>query len=145
MQKFEATPQSEERNLVAGYDGMRDETVPMSPEAKEKFNAWAAGQTGYPLIDACMRCLDSTGWLTFRMRCMVVSFATYHCWLHWREPALFLARRFVDFEPGIHFSQMQMQAGTAEFIEMRVYNPAKQVQDHDPEGLFIRKWCAHSR
>ena len=133
--------------------GPIDEHVPLMPallglnaptlqaaEISRRFQAWATGRTGYPLVDACMRCLDTTGWLTFRMRCLCVSFACYHLWLHWRRPALWLARRFVDFEPGIHFCQMQMQAGCAEYVEMRVYNPIKQAQDQDPNGTFIRKW-----
>ena len=67
-------------------------------ELDRRFAAWAVGRTGYPLVDACMRSLDATGWLTFRMRCLCVSFACYHCWLHWRRPAAHLARRFLDFE-----------------------------------------------
>ena len=71
------------------------------------------------------------------MRCLIVSFACYHLWLHWRAPAVYLARRFVDFEPGIHYSQVQMQAGTAEFVEMRVYNPSKQAVDQDPKAKSL--------
>ena len=118
----------------------------LSPaELSRRFRVWTTGQTGYPLVDACMRCLDATAWLTFRMRCLCVSFACYHLWLHWRRPAIWLARRFLDFEPGIHYCQMQMQAGTAEFVEMRVYNPIKQAQEQDPEGTFIRKWLPELR
>ena len=118
---------------------------PTAAELERRFHLWAAGKTGYPLVDACMRCLDTTGWLTFRMRCLCVSFACYHLWLHWRRPAIWLARRFVDFEPGIHFCQMQMQAGCAEFVEMRVYNPIKQATEQDPEGTFIREWLPELR
>lgn len=119
--------------------------TPAPADTCRRFEAWASGRTGYPLVDACMRCLDSTGWLTFRMRCMCVSFACYHLWLHWRRPAIWLARRFLDFEPGIHFMQMQMQAGCAEYVEMRVYNPIKQAQDQDPQGSFIRSWLPELR
>merc|ERR1719183_225161 len=83
---------------------------PEEQQEEARFHAWSKGCTGYPLVDACMRCLDCTGWLTFRMRCLLVSFACYHLWLHWRKPSVFLAQRFIDFEPGIHFSQVQMQA-----------------------------------
>jgi deoxyribodipyrimidine photo-lyase len=87
-----------------------------------------------------MRQLRATGWLNFRMRAMLVSFAAYHLWLHWREPGVFLARQFLDFEPGIHWSQMQMQSGTTGINTLRIYSPAKQAIDHDPQGLYIRQW-----
>jgi deoxyribodipyrimidine photo-lyase len=92
------------------------------------------------MVDACMRQLRATGWLNFRMRAMLVSFAAYHLWLHWREPGLFLARQFLDFEPGIHWSQMQMQSGTTGINTLRIYSPTKQALDHDPHGLYIRQW-----
>jgi deoxyribodipyrimidine photo-lyase len=92
------------------------------------------------MVDACMRSLRATGWLNFRMRAMLVSFAAYHLWLHWREPGLFLARQFLDFEPGIHWSQMQMQSGTTGINTLRIYSPAKQARDHDPQGVFVRRW-----
>ena len=81
-----------------------------------------------------MRQLRATGWLNFRMRAMLVSFAAYHLWLHWREPGLFLARQFLDFEPGIHWSQMQMQSGTTGINTLRIYSPSKQARDQDPQG-----------
>lgn len=92
------------------------------------------------MVDACMRALIATGWLNFRMRAMLMSFASYHLWLHWREPALHLARLFIDYEPGIHYSQVQMQSGTTGINSIRIYNPIKQGVDHDPEGVFIRRW-----
>ena len=71
---------------------------------------------------------------------MLVSFASYHLWLHWRETGAFLARQFLDFEPGIHWSQMQMQSGTTGINTLRIYSPSKQARDHDPAGLFVRRW-----
>jgi deoxyribodipyrimidine photo-lyase len=92
------------------------------------------------MVDACMRSLRATGWLNFRMRALLVSFASYHLWLHWRDTGLFLARQFLDFEPGIHWSQMQMQSGTTGINTLRIYSPSKQAADHDPTGEFVRRW-----
>ncbi len=135
MQKLEDEPQIEFRNLARACDGLRD-TVP----DRERLQAWCEGRTGYPMVDACMRQLRATGWLNFRMRAMLVSFAAYHLWLHWREPGLFLARQFLDYEPGIHWCQMQMQSGTTGINTLRIYSPAKQARDHDPAGVHLRRW-----
>ena len=107
----------------------------------ERFAAWAEGQTGVPFVDACMRALRAHGWINFRMRAMLMSFASYNLWLPWRETGLHLARQFVDYEPGIHWSQCQMQSGSTSINTIRIYNPIKQGMDHDPEGTFIRRWC----
>ena len=135
MQKLEDEPQIEVRNFASVCDGLRENDFD-----RERFEAWCEGRTGYPMVDACMRSLRATGWLNFRMRAMLVSFAAYHLWLHWREPGLFLARQFLDYEPGIHWSQMQMQSGTTGINTLRIYSPTKQALDHDPQGIFIRRW-----
>ena len=117
------------------YNGLRENDF-----NEEYFQAWKEGQTGYPMVDACMRALRETGWINFRMRAMLMSFSSYHLWLHWRKPALHLAQLFTDYEPGIHYSQAQMQSGTTGINSIRIYNPIKQGLDHDPNGIFIRKW-----
>ena len=141
MQKLEDEPALEWRNVARSVDGQRPgDGVHDGAIDQERLQAWCEGRTGYPMVDACMRQLRATGWLTFRMRAMLVSFAAYHLWLHWREPGLFLARQFLDFEPGIHWSQMQMQSGTTGINTLRIYSPAKQARDQDPQGLYIRQW-----
>ena len=135
MQKLEDEPSIEFHNFARVCDGLREDAF-----NNDYFEAWCAGRTGYPMVDACMRSLRATGWLNFRMRAMLVSFASYHLWLHWRQTGLFLARQFLDYEPGIHWSQMQMQSGTTGINTLRMYSPTKQAQDQDPEGLFIRRW-----
>ena len=135
MQKLEDEPDIEFHNFARVCDGLRENDF-----NDAYFAAWCEGRTGYPMVDACMRSLIATGWLNFRMRAMLVSFASYHLWLHWRLPGLFLARQFLDYEPGIHWSQMQMQSGTTGINTLRVYSPTKQAQDQDPQGLFIRRW-----
>ena len=141
MQKLEDEPALEWRNLARSVDGLRaGDGVHEGAIDRERLQAWCEGRTGFPMVDACMRQLRATGWLNFRMRAMLVSFAAYHLWLHWREPGLFLARQFLDFEPGIHWSQMQMQSGTTGINTLRIYSPAKQARDHDPQGLYTRQW-----
>ena len=133
MQKLEDDPRIEFRNFHRAYDALR----PAAADP-ERLAAWRDGRTGYPFIDACMRALDRHGWLNFRMRAMLMSFASYHLWLPWRETGLILARRFVDYEPGIHWPQVQMQSGTTGINMVRIYNPVKQGHDQDPTGRFVR-------
>lgn len=135
IQKLEDEPQIEFHNMHPAYDGLRENDFNES-----FFEAWKTGQTGFPFIDACMRSLTATGWLNFRMRAMLMSFASYHLWLHWRETSLHLARLFTDYEPGIHYAQAQMQSGTTGINTMRIYNPLKQSQDQDANGVFLRRW-----
>ena len=135
MQKLETEALFETHNMLQIFNGLREDEF-----NEDYFQAWKTGNTGYPFIDACMRCLRHTGWLNFRMRAMLVSFSSYQLWLHWKRPAWHLAQCFTDYEPGIHYSQIQMQSGTTGINTMRIYNPVKQSQDQDPKGIFIKRW-----
>ncbi|MEI6439866.1 MAG: FAD-binding domain-containing protein [Alphaproteobacteria bacterium] len=136
MQKLESEPELEVRSFHPVHQLARAATIPND----ETLELWASGNTGIPFVDACMRSLIATGWLNFRMRAMVQSFASYHLGLDWRASGERLARLFSDYEPGIHWPQVQMQSGQTGINTPRIYNPFKQGQDQDPNGRFTREW-----
>ena len=133
-QKLEDQPSIEIRCLDPAAEGLRGDSDPA------RLAAWAAGETGLPFVDACMRYLNATGWINFRMRAMLMAVGSYHLWLDWRQTGPVLARAFTDYDPGIHWPQVQMQSGTTAINTIRIYNPVKQGHDQDPDGRFIRRW-----
>ncbi|MEZ5998607.1 MAG: FAD-binding domain-containing protein [Hyphomonas sp.] len=136
MQKLEDETSLETRPLHPAYDGLRPEAA----DGSLGLEAWLNGRTGFPFVDACMRSLRATGWLNFRMRAMLMGFASHHLWMDWKHPAERLAALFTDFEAGIHYPQAQMQAAVTGTSIPRIYNPVKQSQEQDPDGAFIRRW-----
>jgi deoxyribodipyrimidine photo-lyase len=134
VQKFEQECTYEYRAVNRAFEDLGAENDALL------LQAWKEGKTGYPLVDANMRALAATGWINFRMRAMLVSFLTHHLDVDWRLGVYHLAQYFLDYEPGIHYTQFQMQAGTTGANTVRVYNPVKNGLEHDGEGEFVRKW-----
>jgi deoxyribodipyrimidine photo-lyase len=134
IQKFEMEHTMEEASINKGYHKLK-KSISLTYQ-----QAWIEGNTGFPLVDASMRCLVQTGFLNFRMRSLLVSFFTHILWQPWQDATHHLSRQFLDFEPGIHFPQMQMQAAETGINHVRIYNPIKNSLEHDADATFIKKW-----
>jgi deoxyribodipyrimidine photo-lyase len=134
LQGLENQPEMEHKALVPEMEQLS------RPMDTARFDAWRLGRTGWPLVDACMRFLHHNGWLNFRMRAMLVTTATHTLSLPWRPVADWLSQMFVDFEPGIHYTQIQMHSSMAASPVLRLYNPVKQAIGLDPQGNFVRRW-----
>lgn len=112
---------------------------------KELFQAWCEGKTGYPLIDASMRALTTTGFLNFRMRAMTGSFLTYILKQPWQWGADFMFHHLIDADRAINYSQWQMQSGMVGVHPNRIYNPTTNLHKHDPDAAFVRKYIPELR
>ena len=134
IQKFEMEHTMENASVNKGYHKLK-KSISLHYQ-----KAWRDGQTGFPLVDASMRCLIETGYVNFRMRAMLVSFFTHILWQPWQHASEHLSKLFLDFEPGIHFPQLQMQAGETGINNLRIYNPTLNGLKHDPDAEFIKKW-----
>lgn len=134
IQKFEMEWQMEFQSVNTGYHQLKKTVHP------EWQKAWREGTTGIPMVDAAMRCLVATGFVNFRLRALLASFFTHLLWQPWQDCTEHLAQHFLDFEPGIHFPQLNMQSGETGINTIRIYNPVKNGKDHDPKGEFIKKW-----
>lgn len=140
-QKLEDEPELEWRAYHPALDEFRGDGTALTHDQQVLLDAWVNARTGFLMVDAVVNQLRQTGWTTFRMRAMVVSFASYDLWLPWQVTGAVLARWFTDYEPGIHWPQMQMQSGATGTNTMRIYDPVKQARDHDATGEFVGRYA----
>jgi deoxyribodipyrimidine photo-lyase len=138
VQRLESEPQMEFEPLNPAY-------AELPTPGDEFLEPWLDGRTGWPLVDACMRCAHGTGFLNFRMRALVTSVAVHTLRIDWRKTLYPLARLWADYAPGIHIAQTQMQAGVVGINQLRVYSPDKQLEDHDADAVFVKRWVPELR
>jgi deoxyribodipyrimidine photo-lyase len=129
-------PQIAHANLKSAFDAF--------PWRDDPSNvvAWQMGQTGYPIVDAGMRQLWSTGWMHNRIRMIVASFLIKHLLIDWRVGEAWFWDTLVDADPASNPGGWQWVAGSgadaAPFF--RIFNPVSQGERFDPEGAYVRKW-----
>jgi deoxyribodipyrimidine photo-lyase len=109
---------------------------------KADFEAWCAGRTGYPVIDAAMRQLASIGWMHNRARMIVASFLVKDLLVDWRWGERHFMQHLLDGDPAANNGGWQWTAGTGTDAApyFRVFNPILQGRRYDPQGVFVRRW-----
>ena len=133
VQKLHTEPELEFHSMHRMCDELRTEYD------YEMIDKWIKGETGFPFLDACMKFLQKNGWINFRMRAMIMSFASYNMWQPWQKTSPLLAELFTDYEPGIHISQVQMQSGVTGINLPRIYSVPKQSIDQDINAEWTKK------
>ncbi len=109
---------------------------------KELFDAWCKGQTGFPIVDAGMRELNTTGYMHNRVRMIVASFLVKDLHIDWRWGERYFASKLVDYDPSVNNGNWQWAASTGADSQpyFRIFNPWTQQKRFDPECLYIKKW-----
>jgi len=109
---------------------------------RDHFDAWAAGQTGYPIVDAAMRQLNSEGWMHNRARMIVASFLTKDLHINWQHGEEYFLRRLADADIASNNGGWQWVAGTGTDASpyFRIFNPVLQAKKFDPEGTYVRTY-----
>jgi len=129
-------PEMETANLRPAFDAM-----PWC-DAPDDLRRWQRGETGYPLIDAGMRELWTTGWMHNRVRMVVASFLTKHLMIDWRLGADWFLDTLVDADAANNSAGWQWVAGSGADAApyFRVFNPVAQSRRFDPDGAYLRRW-----
>lgn len=120
--------------------GLRGLKLPWS-QNREVFEQWQWGQTGYPLVDASMRELSSTGFMSNRGRQNVASFLTKNLGINWRMGAEWFESQLVDYDPCSNWGNWNYTAGVGNDARgFRFFNITKQAKDYDPQGEYVKHW-----
>ena len=112
------------------------------PGTQKHFMLWCQGMTGFPIIDAAMRCFNKTGWMHNRLRMIVACFLTKDLLVDWRKGENWFARNLLDFDLAANNGGWQWCASTGCDAQpyFRIFNPITQSERFDPEGSFIKKF-----
>jgi deoxyribodipyrimidine photo-lyase len=128
------------RSDVFREGGLRQLELPWKTDW-QRFDAWREGRTGFPLIDAGMRELRSTGFLSNRARQNVASFLTKNLGIDWRMGAEWFESLLVDYDPCSNYGNWNYSAGVGNDSRgFRWFNPIKQAERYDPDGEYVRYW-----
>ncbi|MCG8308820.1 MAG: DNA photolyase family protein [Cytophagales bacterium] len=127
--------------VATGAFNKKYELIPWRNDQSE-FRKWCAGRTGYPIVDAGMRQLNTTGYMHNRARMITASFLTKHLLIDWRWGAAYFAGRLLDFELASNNGGWQWAAGTGTDAQpyFRIFNPENQARKFDPNSDYIRQW-----
>jgi deoxyribodipyrimidine photo-lyase len=108
----------------------------------EHFKAWCEGQTGFPIVDAAMRCLNETGMMHNRLRMIVASFLCKILLVDWRKGERYFAEKLLDFDLAANNGgwQWSSSSGCDAQPYFRIFNPYTQSEKFDENGDFIKKW-----
>lgn len=115
--------------------------IPWKNDEKQ-FQKWKEGQTGFPIVDAAMRELNSTGWMHNRSRMIVASFLVKDLHIDWRWGEQYFAQKLVDYDPAVNNGSWQWAASTGCDAQpyFRIFNPLLQQERFDPDCVYIKKW-----
>jgi len=109
---------------------------------KQEFQAWCKGETGYPLVDAGMRQLNTIGWMHNRLRMVTASFLSKDLLIDWRWGEHYFSQKLLDYDMSSNVGGWQWSAGSgtdaAPFF--RIFSPAAQTKRFDPQFEYIKKW-----
>lgn len=109
------------------------------------LNAWKKGETGFPIVDACMKQINTTGYMHNRGRLIVASFLVKNLGIDWREGEKYFAQSLVDYDVLVNNGNWQWVSGSGADSQqyIRVFNPSLQAEKFDKEAKYIKKWLSN--